>query len=83
LPLGGVVALLVALLKFDTRMSPGLSGPPAGKPSGTNATPYGFWSPFDATVDTSRKPAGRKLRLSSAIAWMKPDPCPASNNPIG
>src|SRR6516162_468409 len=31
--------LLALLLKFDTKMSPGASGPPDGKPSGTNATP--------------------------------------------
>src|ERR1700730_10364338 len=35
LPLGEVPALL----KFDTKISPGLSGPPDGKPCGTNATP--------------------------------------------
>src|SRR5579863_4991958 len=33
---------LLAALKFETRISPGLSGPPDGNPGGTKATPYGF-----------------------------------------
>ena len=41
---------LVVLLKFETRMSPGLTLPLLGKPLGTIARPYGFPSPFDGTV---------------------------------
>ena len=43
---------LVLLLKLATRMSPGVSRPPDGNPIGTNATPYGFTSPFAGTVET-------------------------------
>src|ERR1019366_8864194 len=40
---------LWTLLKFETKMSPGLITPP-GKPGGTKATPYGLTSPFDGIV---------------------------------
>src|SRR5215469_5550713 len=40
------------LLKFETRTSPARSGPPGGKPTGTNATPYGFPSPLPESVET-------------------------------
>src|SRR6516165_8206785 len=42
------------LLKFETRTSPARSGPPRGKPAGTNATPYGFPSPLPESVETER-----------------------------
>ncbi len=40
------------LLKLETRMSPACSCPPAAMSSGTNATPYGFTSPFFGIVET-------------------------------
>src|SRR5271165_951309 len=52
--------MLPLLLKLETRMSPGLRLPPGRNPLGTNATPYGFKSPFTAgTVETART----KVRL--------------------
>ena len=39
------------LLKFETNRSPGASVPPPLKPVGTKATPYGFTSPFEGTVE--------------------------------
>ena len=33
-------------------MSPAASGPPVAKPLGTKATPYGFTSPLEGTVET-------------------------------
>ena len=56
------------LLKFETKMSPGLIVPPAGNPGGTNATPYGFTSPLAGTVDTARTIAGRNGRSSSCAS---------------
>ena len=47
-----VPCVLVLLLKLETRMSPGVSRPPDGNPLGTNATPYGFRSPFAGMVET-------------------------------
>ena len=47
-------------LKLDTRTSPGLIVPPAEKLCGTKATPYGFRSPLDQEVDTTRTGPGRK-----------------------
>lgn len=46
-PLEGVRLMIVVpvpwtfplLLKFETRISPGFNGPPAGNPGGTNAMP--------------------------------------------
>jgi hypothetical protein len=55
-----------ALLKFDTRTSPGLIAPPLGKLVGTKATPYGFPSPLAGTVDTTRMGPGRNGRSSSS-----------------
>ena len=55
-------------LKFDTKISLGLSFPPDGKSFGTNGTPQGFWS-WDAgsggIVETSRKPVGRIARSTT------------------
>src|SRR5579871_176911 len=47
------------LLKFETRMSPGWSGPPSGNPLGTKATPYGLRSPLAGTVEADRNFDGR------------------------
>ena len=55
---------LVLLLKLETRMSPGVSRPPDGNPLGTNATPYGFTSPFAGTVETVRSRV-RLLRIEA------------------
>jgi len=45
-------------------MSPGVSEPPDGNPLGTNATPYGFRSPFAGTVETVRNRV-RLLRIEA------------------
>src|ERR1700675_3633755 len=55
-----------ALLKFDTKTSPGLIVPPLGKLAGTKATPYGFPSPLAGTVDRTRTGPGRNGRSSSS-----------------
>src|ERR1700678_1400119 len=56
-------------LKLETRTSPGASGPPGRKPTGTKATPYGLPSPLDGTVDTIRSGlVGSWPRMDSAIA---------------
>src|SRR4029077_7879335 len=57
-----------ALLKFDTRTSPGWIVPPAGKLRGTKATPYGFPSPLAGTVDTTRVGPGRNGWSSSSAS---------------
>ena len=79
-PLGGTSTIVVpvpwrfppvmvgALLKFDTRTSPGLIFPPAGKLRGTKATPYGFPSPLEGTVDTTRVGPGRNGCSSSSAS---------------
>src|ERR1700733_3395773 len=60
---------LALLLKLETKMSPGPSGPPEGKPGGTKATPYGLTSPLAGTVDTIRSGlGGRSPRMDSASA---------------
>src|SRR5579871_5859529 len=46
-----VPCVLPLLLKLETRMSPGESGPPFGNPGGTKATPYGFISEIAGTVE--------------------------------
>jgi hypothetical protein len=56
-----------ALLKLETRMSPGFSTPPTGKVEGTKDTPYGFTSPFAGIVDTVIVGDGR-IRVGSVIA---------------
>src|ERR1700722_8013774 len=57
------------LLKLETRMLPGSSGPPEGKPTGTKATPYGLTSPLDGTVDTIRSGlVGSCPKMDSASA---------------
>src|ERR1700730_15794582 len=42
--------ILELALKLAGSGSPGAIEPPAGKPSGTKATPYGLTSPFEGTV---------------------------------
>src|SRR5580704_8464317 len=72
---GGISTIVVPvpwrfalLLKLETKISPGLMVPPAGKPGGTKATPYGFTSPLPGTVDTVRTGPGRNGRSSSSAS---------------
>src|SRR5689334_15910141 len=58
-----------ASLKLETRMSPGLSTPPVGKGLGTNATPYGFTSPFVGIVETVMLGTGRVRALPARVGW--------------
>ena len=58
---------LLTALKFETRMSPGLTLP-FGNWGGTNATPYGFTSPFAGTVETLCTGEGRNGWWSSSCA---------------
>ncbi len=61
---------LVLSLKLETRMSPGLSRPPDGNLLGTNATPYGFKSPFAGTVETGENGSGvRFWRIEEGAGW--------------
>src|ERR1700676_3705243 len=47
-------------------MSPGFRSPPRGKPRGTKATPYGFRSPLEGTVETDNAGVAGRLGMMGA-----------------
>jgi hypothetical protein len=70
--------MLALLLKLAISTSPDAMSPPVGKPSGTNATPYGLTSPFDGTVDELIR-SGMNASCACAVCAAPESPTLAAN----